>query len=246
MKLSIDLPISRDLTSVALLAPGVNQGDSAFEGDGTLASFGGSSVGENAYYINGLNTTNFRNGLGGSTVPFEFYEQFEVKNGGYGAEYGRSTGGVVTAITKSGSNESKYSFSAFFEPDSLRADKPNVYNDSGELIQINDQDENDEYDFNVSASGALIEDELFYYVLLNPSKSESAFNTSTLGGSSYFERETESLFWGLNVDWYINDNNIVELTAFSDERETDVITSTWVQETQTAINPAASEKVVVV
>ncbi|WP_441002940.1 TonB-dependent receptor [Pseudocolwellia agarivorans] len=234
------LPISRNLTSVALLAPGVNQGDSAFEGDGTLASFAGSSVGENAYYINGLNTTNFRNGLGGSQVPFEFYEQFEVKNGGYGAEYGRSTGGVVTAITKSGSNESKYSFSAFFEPDSLRADKPNVYNDSGELIQINDQDENDEYDFNFSASGALIEDELFYYVLLNPTKTESALNTSTLGGSSYFERETESLFWGLNVDWYINDNNIVELTAFSDERETDLVTSTWLPETNTAINPAAS------
>ena len=234
------LPISRDLTSVALLAPGVNQGDSAFEGDSALASFAGSSVGENAYYINGLNTTNFRNGLGGSQVPFEFYEQFEVKNGGYGAEYGRSTGGVVTAITKSGGNESKYSFSAFFEPDSLSADKPNVYNDTGELIQVNNHDESDEYDFNFSASGALIEDELFYYVLLNPSKKESAYNSSALGGTSYVTRETETLFWGLNVDWYINDNNIIELTAFSDERDTDLTTSNWDLVTETASNTAPS------
>lgn len=234
------LPLSRDITSVALLAPGVNQGDSAFEGDGNLASFAGSSVGENAYYINGLNTTNFRNGLGGSQVPFEFYEQFEVKNGGYGAEYGRSTGGVVTAITKSGGNESKFLVSAFVEPDSFSKDKPNVYNDSGELIQINDHDESASYDFNVSASGALIEDELFYYVLLNPRKTKQYNHTSTLGGTTYFERETETLFWGLNVDWYINDNNIIELTAFSDERETDLVTSNWDIDSATKSNSAPS------
>lgn len=234
------LPIARDLTSVALLAPGVNQGDSAFEGDGKLASFAGSSVGENAYYINGLNTTNFRNGLGGSQVPFEFYEQFEVKNGGYGAEYGRSTGGVVTAITKSGGNETKFGASVFYEPDALREDKPNVYNSANELVQINDHDEVDNYDFNIYASGALIEDELFYYVLLNPSSQSSKYNSSALGGNSYYTRDEETLFWGLNVDWYINDNNILELTAFSDERETDLVTYAWDKETETASDPAAS------
>ena len=37
-----------------------------------LVSLGGSSVAENVYYINGMNVTNFRNGLGGASVPFEF------------------------------------------------------------------------------------------------------------------------------------------------------------------------------
>jgi outer membrane receptor for ferrienterochelin and colicin len=234
------LPIARDLTSVALLAPGVNQGDSAFEGDGNLASFGGSSVGENAYYINGLNTTNFRNGLGGSQVPFEFYDQFEVKNGGYGAEYGRSTGGVVTAITKSGGNESKFGMSAFYEPDAFSEDKPNVYDTAGDLVQVGDQDESNNYDFNVYASGALIEDELFYYVLLNPSSQKSQYNSSALGSSAFFERESDTLFWGLNVDWYINDNNTIELTAFSDEREDEVTTSVYDQATKTISDGALS------
>ena len=221
------LPVARDLASVAMLAPGVNQGDSAFEGDGKLASFSGASVGENAYYINGLNTTNFRNGLGGSQVPFEFYEQFEVKSGGYGAEYGRSTGGVVTAITKSGGNDFKFGASAFYEPDLFRADKPDVYTADGELAQINSYDKADNYDLNLYASGALIKDELFYYVLLNPSKQKSQYNSSVLGSSAFYEREQQAFFWGLNVDWYINEDNIVELTAFSDERADDVITSTW-------------------
>ena len=39
----LSLPIARDLTSVALLAPGANAGDNRF---GNLASFGGASVAE--------------------------------------------------------------------------------------------------------------------------------------------------------------------------------------------------------
>ena len=52
-----------------------------------------------------MNVTNFRNGLGASTIPFEFYDQFQIKTGGYSAEFGRSTGGVVNAVTKRGSND---------------------------------------------------------------------------------------------------------------------------------------------
>ena len=53
------IPVPRDTTSVALLAPGTVRGDAAF---GNLASFGGSSVAENQYYVNGFNITNsFRN-----------------------------------------------------------------------------------------------------------------------------------------------------------------------------------------
>ena len=84
-----ELPVARSLSSVTLLAPGVIRGDNAF---GNNTSFAGSSVAENTSYINGLNTTNFRNGLGFSVVPFEFYESIQVKTGGYSAKYGRSTG----------------------------------------------------------------------------------------------------------------------------------------------------------
>jgi hypothetical protein len=83
-------------------------GDTAFNGanDGTydqqLVSVGGSSVGENSYQINGLNITNFRNGVGSTWVPFEFVDEVQVKTGGYEAEFGRSTGGVVNMVTARG------------------------------------------------------------------------------------------------------------------------------------------------
>src|SRR3546814_20994039 len=40
-----------------------------------------------------------------SDLPFAFYEEFQIKTGGYSAEFGRSTGGVVNAVTRSGGNE---------------------------------------------------------------------------------------------------------------------------------------------
>ena len=73
------LPVARNVTNVALLAPGTTAGDSDF---GNLASFGGASVAENAYYINGFNVTNFRTGLGFSNVPFDMYQEFQIKTGG--------------------------------------------------------------------------------------------------------------------------------------------------------------------
>ena len=78
------------------------RGDAAF---GNLASFGGSSVAENAYYVNGFNITNAFNNLAFAQIPFEAIAEQQVKTGGYGAEFGRSTGGVVNLITRRGTND---------------------------------------------------------------------------------------------------------------------------------------------
>jgi hypothetical protein len=78
------------------------RGDNAF---GNLASFGGSSVAENQYYINGFNVTNSFRSLNFSKVPFEAIQEQQVKTGGYGAEFGRSLGGVINQITKRGTND---------------------------------------------------------------------------------------------------------------------------------------------
>jgi hypothetical protein len=82
------MPVARNITAVSLLAPGVILGESKFglSGGNGFASFGGSSISENSCYINGLEVTNTSQGLGCGEVPFEFYEQFQVKTGGYSAQ----------------------------------------------------------------------------------------------------------------------------------------------------------------
>ncbi len=214
------VPVSRDVTSVALLAPGTVRGDSDF---GNLASFGGSSVGENTYYINGINTTNFRNGLGGSELPFEMYKSFEVKTGGYSAEFGRSTGGVVNAVTKSGSNEFKWGASAYWEPSSLRSTQPDVKRTDPDDIDavgteyyvVNNKDNIGRTNYNVWASGALIQDKLFFFGLINQEQRDSDYATT----SSIYDRSADDTLYAMKIDWYITDNHILEFTGWDNSSD---------------------------
>lgn len=208
------LPVGRDATSVALLAPGTTKGDSRF---GNVASFGGASVAENSTFINGLNVTNFRNGLGFSEVPFEFYEEFQVKTGGYSAEFGRSTGGVINAVTKSGTNEWKFGANLYFSPSSLRGNAPNVYKPNGDLYIENDSTDRDRLQGNIYASGPLIKDKLFFYAIYNPRSNKTEWIGSE--GSAFSSAEDKSDFWGTKIDWQISENHLLEFLAFSDSTE---------------------------
>jgi hypothetical protein len=103
------LPIARSAEAIALLAPGVIGASGYFTGTTTgntgAVSFGGSSATENAYYINGFNTTDPLSAIGGLTLPYGAIDQQEILSGGYGAAYGRSDGGVISQVGKRGTNE---------------------------------------------------------------------------------------------------------------------------------------------
>lgn len=94
------LPKGRDFTSLVTQAPGANQ-ESKLGG----LSIDGASAGENRYIIDGIETTNLRNGTSGANLIADFVEEVQVKSSGYTAEYGGATGGVVNAVTKSGTND---------------------------------------------------------------------------------------------------------------------------------------------
>ncbi|RUO80232.1 hypothetical protein CWI84_06265 [Idiomarina tyrosinivorans] len=231
------IPVPRNATSVALLAPSTTAGDSRF---GNLASFGGSSVAENQVYINGLNVTNFRNGTGFSDVPFEFYKEFEVLTGGYSAEFGRSTGGVINAVTKSGTNEFEAGASVYYQPDSLREDSPSTYRANGEALLYNGADSRRDLEANLYVSGPIIEDTLFYYLIYNP-RDIKAENAGSEGGSLFVD-SSDDAFWGAKVDWQINSNHLLEFLAFSDSSTTDTLSYNYDIDTgvDNSVEPADS------
>ncbi|MDQ5978911.1 MAG: hypothetical protein QG602_1885 [Verrucomicrobiota bacterium] len=236
------LPVARSTTAVALLAPGTTLGDSAF---GNLASFGGASVAENAYYVNGMNITNFRNGLGGASVPFEFYNQFEVKTGGYSAEFGRSTGGVISSTTKSGSNEYHAGFNVYFESDAGRSNSPDVYRDGNTSTPYiyNSADYRQDLTANVYASGPvlpMLRNKLFFYGLyqIRDFKREDVISS----GGRYSTTTSDDPFWGVKLDFYPLDNHHFEFTMFSDE-ETELgrdVDYNFATKTVTGTNPSDS------
>ncbi len=201
------VPVNRDQTSLILLSPGTTAGDTGF---GNLASIGGATVAENSYYVNGLNTTDFRTFLGSSIVPFEFYDSFDVNTGGYQAEFGRALGGFVSATTKRGTNEFEGGVVVSWEPDALRSDSPNTY------AAFNETDQVEEVDATFYLGGPIIRDRLFFYGFYNPRHS-TAENSSITGGFRTFGN-TSPEYYGGKFDAIITDGHRLELTYFSDER----------------------------
>src|SRR5205085_9933802 len=143
----------------ALLAPGIARGHNF--GGGAGLSFGGSSVAENTVYINGLNVTDFYNRIGFSSVPFAFYKEFQVKTGGYSVEFGRTTGGVINAVTRSGTNDFHYGAEVVWEPSNWQEHGGDHYDADGNPIFITSHDEYDSSSLNVFASGPIVRDRLF-------------------------------------------------------------------------------------
>jgi len=215
-ELSRNVPIARDANAVALLAPGVVASDGAF---GNIPTIGGASAGENTYFINGLNITKFRDFTGSSIVPFEFYQTLETKTGGYQAEFGRGTGGVLNGTTKSGGNEWEFGITGYWQPDSLRSDSPNTY------LAQNNFDENETSDIILDFGGPIIRDRLFIFGLYNWREREStnigvATSDPTLGAGAYGTVVTsDDPFYGAKVDFLITDDHRLEFTYFSDEQE---------------------------
>ena len=233
------LPIARNLNAIALLAPGTVEGDSRFNG---VVSFGGSSAAENSYYVNGLNMTNFRNGVGGANVPFSAYESFQVKTGGYSSEFGRSTGGVISGVTKSGENDFQFDVELITTPNGLRtkqndevylqndctdtavigADgKPVIETECQHLLgdtYINREDnKRDALEINLSASGAIIEDTLFFYgVYRHRDFSQEWANVSR---NQLTERKDNDAYYLARLDWNINEDHSLMAWTFSDKRE---------------------------
>src|ERR1700732_3723882 len=114
----LDLPLNgRDWTSLATLQPGVNlietqiaYGDSGRgnRGFGAELTISCQRTTTNNYRLDGISVNDYANsGPGnvlGAALGVDAIEEFSVLTGGFSAEYGKPAGGVINAITKSGTN----------------------------------------------------------------------------------------------------------------------------------------------
>ncbi|QDE41336.1 TonB-dependent receptor [Luteibacter pinisoli] len=213
-------PLGRTAEAIALLAPGVVPGSSYFQGPtrNALASFSGSSVTENAYYINGFNTTDPVSGFGGITLPYNVIDQQEVLTGGYSAAYGRSDGGVISQIGKRGSNEWHFGAQVLWTPRSLKGDQKNTdYTQGPNAGKIYRQyDDNKSWVATTSAyvSGPLIKDKLFFFLAGEYEKTEgNSVGAVTLPYNTRYSYR-DPRYYG-KLDWNITDNHHLEATFAS-------------------------------
>lgn len=113
-----ELPLNgRDWTQLATLQPGVAKIESQMSYDtsargnrgfGNEYTISGGRSSFNNYRIDGISVVDYANAAPGNVIGVvlgvDAIEEFSVLTGGFSAEYGRASGGVVNATSKSGTN----------------------------------------------------------------------------------------------------------------------------------------------
>jgi len=165
------IPKARDFTQLAMMAPGVTT-DTSFAG----ININGASAAENSFVLDGLVTTDFRSGFQGASMKTDFIDQFEVQTGGFRPEFS-ALGGVISAVTKSGSNTTKGSAWLTWDAVGIQA----VPKQSPYYIQA---PANSRYDIGFEVGGPIIKDKLFYFVGVDMQTTEGTKPLQPLDGLS--------------------------------------------------------------
>jgi len=226
------LPIANNVGAVIQLAPQTTRGDSRYGGAGA-PSFGGAGASENAYYINGFPVTTLLTQVGFSQLPFNSIAQSQLLTGGYGAEFGRSTGGVVNIVTKSGSNDWAIGGAMSVEPNGLRSTEKSSYYENngpdtattaGKYRFYNGLNTRTETIYSIYAGGPLIKDKLFIFVsgenteldrnVIRIANTGAGAGSSNTGGFQEIRRTTPRGL--LKLDWNITDKHHLEYTKVAD------------------------------
>jgi hypothetical protein len=109
-----ELPLNgRSWTDLAVLEPGVSQttthAGGGNRGYGSQVAISGARPQQNNYRLDGVSINDYANGGPGSVLGgnlgVDAIQEFSVLTSNYSAEYGRTSGGVVNAVTRSGTNQ---------------------------------------------------------------------------------------------------------------------------------------------
>jgi hypothetical protein len=167
-----NFPVGRTFAQTLYLTPGVSSSGTAGANNPSIS--GGTGL-ENLYIVDGANVTNTGyGGLGsysgtfgslGNATPYDFVKEIQVKTGGYEAEFGQATGGVVNVVTKSGSNQLRGSAFAYAQPDALQGDFVQFQAANG---SVNTQ-ATTVSDVGVEGGFPVMRDRLFFFGAIDPS-----------------------------------------------------------------------------
>jgi len=162
------LPGSDDLFSAFGMTGGIT-------GGGNVRVHGGAAT-DNVYLFDGVDTTDPVTSTFGANLNADAIQEVEVQTGGFQAEYGRSMGGIVNAVTKSGGNEFHGVIRVKYMTSDWQEDREH------EVAGVA------EYDFwepTVTFEGPIIKDKLWFMVSYNYSNNDGTKKVISHYGADY-------------------------------------------------------------
>jgi len=216
------LPVGRTFAQATYLTPGVSSSGTAGRANPSIS--GGTGL-ENVYIVDGTNVTNTGyGGLGsysgtfgslGNATPYDFVKEIQVKTGGYEAEYGQATGGVVNVVTKSGSNQFRGSAFAYSQPDQLQGSFTQYQAANGSV--------NTQYttvrDAGAEGGFPIMKNKLFAFAAIDPSWTTTGLTappTFTLASLGTVDRERRTLSYAAKVTYQLTSGNRIDASFFGD------------------------------
>jgi outer membrane receptor protein involved in Fe transport len=216
------VPVGRTISASTYLAPGVSSSGTAGEANPSIS--GGSGL-DNHYVIDGVNVTNQGYGaLGsysivfgslGNATPFDFIQEVQVKTGGYGAEFGQATGGVVNVVTKSGSNNVTGSVFGYSSPSGLQNSWTQYQSLNGSVQTVATHT----YDAGVEAGFPIVKDRLFAFGAFDPGRDVRTFNAPAgfpLTSLGDVDRIRNTKTYSAKATWQLTSAQRVDASFFGD------------------------------
>src|SRR6058998_2228945 len=172
-----DLPLNgRDLTQLSFLQPGVIKspaGAGAFSGLGDKLSVAGSRGNQNIYLLDGVSNSDLSGNAqsaSGQLAGAETIKEFQIITNNYSAEYRSQAGAIVSAVTKSGTNNLHGSLYEFLRNDKLDAAKWEENKGGGKSPFRRNQ-------FGGSLGGPIIKEKTFFFASYEGLRQSQGVNT---------------------------------------------------------------------
>ncbi len=165
-----ELPLNgRSWTDLAQLQPGVNAihtqpdfaagTDRGNRGFGQQLTISGARPQQNNYRLDGVSLNDYANGAPGSVLGgnlgVDAIQEFSVLTSNYSAEYGKTSGGVINAITRTGTNQIHGSVYEFLR--NSRLDSKNYFDPAGKIPPFKRNQ------FGGAIGGPIIKDRTFFF-----------------------------------------------------------------------------------
>jgi hypothetical protein len=216
------IPVGRTFAQTLYLTPGVSSSGSLGTQNPSIS--GGTGL-ENQYVVDGTNVTNTGyGGLGsysiifgslGNATPYDFIQEIQVKTGGYGAEFGQATGGVVNVVTKSGTNSLKGSAFGYSSPSGLEGAWTQYQSTNGSVNTESTQSS----DAGIEGGGPLLRNKLFFFGAIDPSyqtrtfRAPDGFPLASLGD---VERKRHTISYAAKGTVQLGSSHRIDASFFGD------------------------------